>query len=127
MREELIDQVMRLPPRERREFLRRVSGGPAPAPADRTRTGEFPASAGQRSQWFLWRLDPGNAVYHVSTRYEVRGRLRTDTLAEALGDLRTRHEALRTTFRETGDGLVQVVGEPGSQAAGEPPGDEPAA
>ncbi|MEM9292769.1 MAG: amino acid adenylation domain-containing protein [Acidobacteriota bacterium] len=70
-------------------------------------------SQGQRALYFLSRLAPDSAAYHIAVAAEVEsatGSLDGDRLRRALELLAQRHGALRTTFAE---------GE-GTQAAGEP-------
>ncbi|MFB6889990.1 condensation domain-containing protein [Kitasatospora sp. NPDC056327] len=71
----------------------------------------FPASYAQERMWFFYRLDARNAFYNVPLLLRFTGGAPDPgVLARALGDLTDRHETLRTTFAETGEGLVQVVG-----------------
>ncbi|HEX2570264.1 MAG TPA: amino acid adenylation domain-containing protein, partial [Polyangia bacterium] len=71
---------------------------------------EVPLSSAQERLYFLERLAPGQAVYHIPAALELRGRLDVEALERALGALVERHEALRTSFRETAAGPVQVIG-----------------
>ena len=68
-----------------------------------------PASFAQERMWFLERLDPGRATYHVPLAVELRGALDHSALAAALGGIVARHEALRTALREVAGAPVQVV------------------
>lgn len=68
-----------------------------------------PASFGQQRLWFLDRLLPGRSWYIIPCVYRLRGRLDVTALAGAMTDVIGRHEALRTTYREQGEDLVQVV------------------
>ncbi|HEX9942196.1 MAG TPA: amino acid adenylation domain-containing protein [Thermoanaerobaculia bacterium] len=73
----------------------------------------IPLSFAQERLWFLDRLQPGGAAYNVPLALSSRGALDPAALAAALGEVVRRHEALRTTFRETGRRPVQVVSPPG--------------
>ena len=69
----------------------------------------IPLSFAQQRLWFLHRLDgPGN-VYNMPIVLHLDGPLNADALAQALGDVVTRHESLRTVFAEDGGVARQVV------------------
>lgn len=73
------------------------------------RDGAIPLSFPQERLWFIEQLAPGAATYHVSVLLRLTGELDGDALARALGELRRRHEALRTTFAtEQGRGVQWV-------------------
>jgi amino acid adenylation domain-containing protein len=69
----------------------------------------FPLSWGQRGLWFLERLAPGNAAYHVAVAARSRGRLDAGALSGALQDLARRHPTLRTTFHDAGETPEQRI------------------
>jgi len=62
---------------------------------------EGPLSSAQRRMWFLCRLDPTSPFYNLPAAVRVAGPLRLDVLARALAALVLRHDALRTSMRET--------------------------
>ena len=99
----------------REKGLARDEGGPGgyqEAIPRRAAAGPVPASSAQRRLWLLDRLEPGSAFYNIAALGEVRGALRPEVLAAALGGLAARHESLRTTFREGADGPLQIVAPP---------------
>ncbi|WSR13799.1 amino acid adenylation domain-containing protein [Streptomyces sp. NBC_01207] len=59
-----------------------------------------PLSFGQRSQWFLNRLEDGAAAYNVPFAVRLTGELDRAALRAALVDLAERHETLRTVYPE---------------------------
>ncbi|HYG63468.1 MAG TPA: amino acid adenylation domain-containing protein, partial [Thermoanaerobaculia bacterium] len=59
---------------------------------------EFPLSHGQQALWFLQRLAPGSAAYHITAAVRVAGDLDVPALHRAFQALADRHPALRTTF-----------------------------
>jgi amino acid adenylation domain-containing protein len=75
----------------------------------RTHEGDTPLSYAQERLYFLHRLQPGNASYHIFSGLRLPGDVDAGALEGALGEVVRRHEALRTTFRES-DGIpVQAV------------------
>ncbi|POR51580.1 non-ribosomal peptide synthase protein (TIGR01720 family)/amino acid adenylation domain-containing protein [Paraburkholderia eburnea] len=62
----------------------------------------LPLSAGQQRLWFLWKLDPQSAAYHVNGALDLEGTLDRAALQAALDALVARHAALRMRFAETG-------------------------
>jgi amino acid adenylation domain-containing protein len=64
------------------------------------RGGDLPLSAAQERLWFLDRLQPGSA-YNVPLALRLRGPLDAAAWGAAVDEIRRRHEALRTLFRET--------------------------
>jgi len=84
---------------------------PAPAPLRprREQRATAPLSYAQQRLWFLDQLWPGAHVYNNSLAVRFQGRLDTAALELALNQLVRRHETLRTTFKLTDEGPVQVV------------------
>ncbi|MCA2211705.1 non-ribosomal peptide synthetase [Jidongwangia harbinensis] len=58
---------------------------------------------------FVDRLHPGTAVYNVPVRYRFRGRLDTAALRDAVEELVSGHDALRTCFTADGGRLVSAT------------------
>ncbi len=77
------------------------------------RGGSLPLSFAQERLWFLDRLAPGNAGYHIPFALAAHGDLSMPAMAGALGAMVGRHEALRTTYGAQGDRPVQVIAPPG--------------
>ncbi|MBM7173525.1 amino acid adenylation domain-containing protein, partial [Streptomyces sp. G44] len=71
----------------------------APAPLPYGDAGPLPVSHAQHRLWFLDRLGAGVA-YNLPMLVRLRGTVDADALADALGDVVTRHEVLRTVFDE---------------------------
>ncbi|MFD1832036.1 non-ribosomal peptide synthase/polyketide synthase [Streptomyces desertarenae] len=71
-----------------------------------------PLSYAQQRLWFLDRFEPGSTEYTTLSVLRLRGRLDRSALRTALDALVARHEALRTTFAETGGRARQVVHPP---------------
>ncbi|MBL1100668.1 non-ribosomal peptide synthase/polyketide synthase [Streptomyces coffeae] len=102
-------------PEELREALRRRLAGRAGHAeaiprADRTRP--LPLSFAQTRLWFLHTLQPDEAGYNSAVALRLTGALDRPALSRALDGLVARHEALRTTFEDTGGRPAQVVSPP---------------
>ncbi|MFI0487357.1 amino acid adenylation domain-containing protein [Actinomadura sp. 9N215] len=69
-------------------------------------------SFAQQRLWFLNRLSPDGAEYNVPIALQLTGDLDVDALRQALDELVTRHEILRTTVSTTADGTpIQHIDE----------------
>ena len=66
-------------------------------------------SSAQLRQWFLWCLDPQNSAYHITGALSLKGVLDSEVLRGSFAALISRHEALRTVFRDDGAGEVMQV------------------
>ncbi|MES1244774.1 MAG: non-ribosomal peptide synthase/polyketide synthase [Acidobacteriota bacterium] len=82
---------------------------------------EFPLSRGQEALWFLDRLLPGNAAYHIPVAVRVLPPCDAEGLRRALAALVERHPALRTTIHSGGAGSDGADG-PCQRVRGEIPG-----
>jgi len=75
-------------------------------------TGPKPLSFSQDRLWMLHQLNPGAADFNVPYAFRVTGPLDAEVLARSIGEIRRRHEILRTTFtEETGGQTMQAVQE----------------
>jgi hypothetical protein len=63
----------------------------------------------QEALWVFWKLNPTSAAYNVPEVIHLQGDLDLAATRYAFDATVRRHEALRTTFRETESGVVQVV------------------
>ena len=75
----------------------------------RTDSGPAPLSFAQERLWFLERLEPGSGVYTIALALALSGPLDVAAWRRSLDAIRDRHEALRTVFRETDEGALQLV------------------
>ncbi len=64
----------------------------------RPTTERTPLSFAQERLWFLDRLEPGGAAYHIPLRVRLRGALNEVALERSLRELVRRHEVLRTRY-----------------------------
>jgi len=116
---DLADRLASLSPAKRALVLellragdeREGQAGCRPEPRPRGPGLTYPLSFAQRRLWFLAQLEPGSPFYSVPTILRLGGRLDVTALRDSLQAIVERHEALRTTFRSTDDGPVQVIGE----------------
>ncbi len=79
----------------------RSRGAAARPPLVPTDRDQGPLSFAQERLWFLERLEPGSAAYHLPTAMRITGDLDRRALAHTLGEIIRRHAALRTAI--TGD------------------------
>jgi amino acid adenylation domain-containing protein len=74
---------------------------PPRSPKLARRTGPAPLSFAQRRLWFLDRLEPGSAAYHLPAALAIEGgALDAAALHRSLAAIVERHEILRTVFIE---------------------------
>ena len=73
------------------------------------RDGSPPLSFAQRRLWFLDRLEPESAAYHVPEALRLDGPLDVARLAGAFDRVVARHEVLRTRFVAVADEPLQIV------------------
>jgi amino acid adenylation domain-containing protein len=78
-----------------------LAAGPRPA--------DLPLSFAQERLWFIDRLEPGTPRYNIPVALHVEGPLDAAVLALCLGEIRRRHESLRTVFAELEGTPVQVI------------------
>ncbi|HEV2863282.1 MAG TPA: condensation domain-containing protein [Pyrinomonadaceae bacterium] len=99
---------------ERRLGERRAGAGAGGARVPRRAAGRdsFPLSFGQQRLWFLHQMEPGGAAYNIPNAVRLRGPFNAAALEQSLGEVRRRHEALRTTFAVEAGEPVQVVAPP---------------
>ncbi|HEX6863771.1 MAG TPA: amino acid adenylation domain-containing protein, partial [Thermoanaerobaculia bacterium] len=62
------------------------------------REGDLPLSFAQQRLWFIDQLEPGSPLYNMPVALRVEGPLDAAVLAQCLGEIVRRHEALRTVF-----------------------------
>ncbi|MEH0416183.1 non-ribosomal peptide synthetase [Streptomyces sp. B21-083] len=70
------------------------------------------ASLTQQRIWLLDQIRPGLPTYNETAGWRLTGDLDTAVLRDCLSEIVRRHEALRTTFTDSADGPVQLIGEP---------------
>jgi len=68
-----------------------------------------PASFAQTRLWLHARMIDEPAAYHITERLQLDGALDANALRLSCDALIARHEALRTTFAESADGVLQTV------------------
>src|SRR5215207_9759420 len=108
-------RLMRLDANKQHAFLTQLAAkgvNLAMLPIARQERTRAPLSFAQSRLWFLWRMDPGSAVYNISATVRVRGRLQRHALQQAFDGLVARHSALRTVFRQEGKEAEQIVLDP---------------
>ncbi|PTR31410.1 amino acid adenylation domain-containing protein [Rhodococcus sp. OK519] len=75
----------------------------------RRHEGRIPLSLAQQRMWFLNRLEPESAVNNIPIAVRLTGDLDVEALREAVVDVVSRHDALRTRYPEHGGVGYQSV------------------
>ncbi len=82
--------------------------GDAPvSPPDAVEPVALPMSMAQQRMWLIEQLEPGRPAYHVPLVCRLRGTLDAAALEQALNQIVSRHEVLRTTFDKMG--TLQII------------------
>lgn len=68
-----------------------------------SRQDPMPCSFAQQRLWLLDKLEPGSYTYNIPIFLRVKGELQLTVLQAALNEIVSRHESLRTIFRESDD------------------------
>ncbi|HSF42274.1 MAG TPA: amino acid adenylation domain-containing protein [Thermoanaerobaculia bacterium] len=115
---DLAARLAGLSPKKRELLLRQLArkqGEPAPEriPRRERTTDRFPLSFSQLREWILVQLEPHTPAYNIPGGARVHGPLDPAVFARSIREIVRRHEALRTTFAETGGEPVQVIAPPG--------------
>ncbi|MCB1054935.1 MAG: amino acid adenylation domain-containing protein, partial [Acidobacteria bacterium] len=87
----------------------RRAAEPLPEALPRPLPDDAPVSFAQERIWFLERLTPGTATYHLPFAIELDGPLRLGALERSLCRVGERQEALRTAFADLDGRPVQRV------------------
>lgn len=82
-----------------------------PEPVREEHTSYRPSPA-QESLWFLHQIAAGSVAYHMPKTLALQGSLNAESLRQAMALVVERHEILRTTYRQTDDGLRAFVQAP---------------
>ena len=93
----------------REEQRRTQAHKPLPPIVPVPRTETLPLSYSQQRMWFVQQLAPDATAYNLLFVSRQKGVLNVPVLRRVLELLSRRHEAFRTTFVMTGNGLVQRV------------------
>lgn len=76
-----------------------------PAPRDQA----IALSFAQKRLWFIDKMQGHSSNYHIFMALQIDGAFHLEFAEKALKQVIQRHEILRTCYRETGDGPVQVI------------------
>jgi len=70
---------------------------------------QIPLSFAQQRLWFIDRLEGASATHNIPHAYQLSGPLNIDALQQAIGEIVSRHEVLRTLFQEVAGKPTQVI------------------
>ncbi|WP_143088761.1 non-ribosomal peptide synthetase, partial [Paenibacillus algorifonticola] len=70
---------------------------------------DYPVSSAQKRMYIIHQMDPDSILYNMPVVYEVKGSIDASRLQEAFHQLSMRHESLRTSFRMSGQEIVQQI------------------
>ncbi len=98
------------------QHLDEVTGDIRPALTAMPRPDRVPLSYPQQRLWFLQQLDGTSALYNLPCALRLSGRLDEAALTDAVRDVSTRHESLRTVFPDDA-GVPRQVVLPAAEAA----------
>ena len=87
----------------------RCAGGTLPVPVRLAGRDRYPLSIAQRGLWFLYQFNPRSTAYNMSGLIRIRQPVLPKDFRDALVQLISRHEALRTVVGHSSDGLEQRV------------------
>ncbi|MFQ6332184.1 condensation domain-containing protein, partial [Nocardia sp. CWNU-33] len=86
------------------------SGRTRPALVAGVRPERVPLSPAQQRYWFLNQFDTtASAVDNIPLAVRLSGALDVEALQQAIGDIFSRHEVLRTTYPDSEEGPYQVI------------------
>jgi amino acid adenylation domain-containing protein len=113
----LATRFAQLPDTQRKLFLQKLGSAGIdfrllPIPPRAERAASVPASFAQMRLWLHARMIDEPAAYHITERMQLDGKLDANALRLSCDALIARHEALRTTFAESADGVQQTVHAP---------------
>src|SRR5579859_3947480 len=74
-----------------------------------SRDGNLPLSFAQQRLWFLSRYETEASLYNVPVAVRLRGELNIEAAQASLQEMVNRHEVLRTSFPEVGEGTIQDI------------------
>ncbi len=84
------------------EFLNQFDTAPSsnlpPIKPQSRDSGEFPLSWAQERLWFIDQLEPDSITYNIPIALRLEGNLKVSALEQALAEIVSRHEVLRTSF-----------------------------
>jgi amino acid adenylation domain-containing protein len=113
----LAARFAQLPDAQRKVFLQKLPATGIdfrmlPIPPRAERSASVPASFAQTRLWLHARMIDEPAAYHITERLRLDGTLDEHALRRSCDALIARHEALRTTFSESANGVMQTVRAP---------------
>lgn len=84
---------------------------------EKSDSGAFSLSYGQKALWFLQQLQPQSSAYNIVTTVRVKGDLDLSALRYSFDMLIDRHQLLRATFPVSGGIPLQKIGRPATDSS----------
>ncbi|AOX02682.1 hypothetical protein BJP34_27465 [Moorena producens PAL-8-15-08-1] len=75
----------------------------------RTDSEQLPLSSAQKRLWFLNQLEGSSATYNIPAAFRITGNLIINALEQALSEIISRHEVIRTSFSTINGKPIQVI------------------
>ncbi|MCJ8273459.1 MAG: condensation domain-containing protein, partial [Psychrosphaera sp.] len=72
-------------------------------------TGELPTSYAQQQLWFIDKMAGGSADHNMAGAFKLEGQFNVIIAEQAFKRIITRHQPLRTVFKQRDEGPVQVI------------------
>ncbi len=69
----------------------------------------YPVTSSQLRLWTLSQFEGGSTAYNITNAIQIDGALEVPILQQALNQIITRHESLRTYFKTSAKGLAQFI------------------
>ena len=70
---------------------------------------QYPLSFSQNRMWLIEQLQGNSAEYNSAVAFKIEGKVSLSILQKAINEIIQRHEILRTVYKNTEDGPIQII------------------